>query len=239
LAFVVHELGHFFGMNHTQVNVGQPDQTHRATMNAVFAPNSTADITTLERDDQVGIGYLYPQDPDILAENFCTVTGTVRDENDDEFQCANVIVRNVDTTKELEDVISFVSGGDLPGRTTEAGRGRFTIPGLTPGNSYQLTVKPIDTTGVLSQPASGIIPCNGGRNPRAPSFDEKVLDEIIACQPVDGETELTVNAAEILDVGDIVIANSSGNVAAIEEGEPAGPAVPSVGGSGCSLVWRR
>lgn len=242
LVFVVHELGHFFGMNHTQVNFDQGDGSFTSTMFAVYDPESLADITTLERDDQVGIAYLYPQSPDILRNDFCTVTGTIRDENDDEFQCANVIARNVDTTadKNLEDAMSFVSGGDLPGGTPEEGRGRFTIMGLAPGETYQITVQPINTTAPLNQVSSGIIPCNGGNgNPMPPTFDVQTLSETVTCQASgpslvveDSVQGLTVSQGEILDLDDslagggIILTNTSGNVAR---------ELPDSGG-GCSLV---
>jgi len=251
LAFVVHELGHFFGMNHTQVNVGQTDESARATMNAVFNPSSAATIETLERDDKVGIGTLYPQSPDILTNNFCTVTGTIKDENGDEFQCANVIVRNKDASKTLTDVISFVSGGDLPGGTSETGRGQYTIRGLTPANTYQLTVTPINTSGVLGLPSSGIIPCNGGLNPTAPTFDEQILAEDIVCQSA-GSTlivnsssqALTVSSGQTLNISDVTVVNASGNISTGGGGSSSGGGSGgSSGGSssssgGCSLVRR-
>jgi hypothetical protein len=242
LAFVVHELGHFFGMNHTQVNFDQLDKSFTSTMFAVYDPTSGADITTLERDDQVGIADLYPESPDALANDFCAVTGTIRDENGDEFQCANVIVRNVDTTgnKNLSDTISFVSGGDLVGATPEVGRGQFTIKGLAPGESYRITVRPIDTSPPLNQASSGIIPCNGGNgNPVAPTFDVQTLSDTVDCQSGGGALvvvntgqRLTVNQGDTVTIDDVTLTNTSGNVA-IDNGNGNG------GGSsagGCSLI---
>lgn len=249
LAFVTHELGHFYGLNHTQVIRGEADQTHRPTMNALFDPS--IDITSLERDDQVGIAELYPQSPDLLAQDFCTVTGTIRDENDDEFQCANVIVQNTTPGQELIDAISFVSGGDLLGGTPEVGRGRFTIPGLSPGNSYQLKVKPIDISNELSDPGSGIVPCNDGIdqdgnmiNPVAPSFDEQIFSEIITCQTGGSglilnefPQQLAVQTGDILDVGDIVLTNTSENVANEDGGTDGGDTGGDAAG-GCTLMPR-
>jgi hypothetical protein len=235
----MHELGHFFGLNHTQINVGALDQTHRATMNAVYDPDSPeADFTTLERDDEVGMAYLYPQSPDVLSSDFCTVTGTIRDEDGKEFQCANVIVRNTDSGKSLADAISFVSGGDMVGGSPETGHGQFTIYGLTPGETYQIEVKPIDTTFPLNQPQSGIIPCNGGNgNPSPPTFDEQILADTVVCQASGGALvvaaapqTLTVTEGSTLNIGDVTVLNASENVER--------PVVTPSGSGGCSLIRR-
>ena len=228
LSFVVHELGHFFGFNHTQVNFDQMDKSFTTTMFAVFDPGSPADLTTLERDDQVGVADLYPNGTNDLDNDFCTVTGTIIDEDSEEFQCANVIARNTDPAKRLSDAMSYVSGGDQPGGTTQAGRGDFTIRGLEPGETYEITVQPIDTSFPLNQVASGVIPCNGGSgNPTAPTFDVQTLTATVTCQA--GDTEA---------LGDIVLSNTSTNVASTGSGSGSGSGsgTGGNGSGGCSLI---
>jgi hypothetical protein len=243
LAFVTHELGHFFGMNHTQVNVDQTNETYTTTMFAVFDPSSGADISTLERDDEVGIAYLYRKSPNTLSNDFCAVTGTIRDENADEFQCANVIARNIDTAgnKDLSDAISFVSGGDMPGGSPDPGHGQFTIRGLTPGETYQIAVQQIDTTFPLNSPSSGIIPCSGGNgDPSAPTFDAQTVSETVTCQAgggalvvVNSGQGLTVTEGNTITIGDVTLANTSGNVAVPNPNGGNGSAPLS---GGCSLI---
>lgn len=230
-SFIVHEGGHFLGMNHTQVNIDESDSQYTQTMFALFSTGAGADIRVLNRDDEVGIANLYPDPAGSLTNNFCTVTGTVTDENGDEFQCANVIARNTDTTgnKNLLDAISFVSGGDKTGGTSASGRGDFTIKGLTPGETYQIDVEPISTDGQLSAPSSGIIPCNGGNgNPSAPTFDEQTLSQTVTCS----------SGGDTTSAGTVQLSNTSGNVS---DGDDDDDDDDDGGGSssgGCSLLPR-
>ncbi len=227
LAFVTHEVGHFFGMNHTQVNFDQSDTSFITTMFALFDPTSGADITTLERDDQIGVAFLYPNAGNDLKDNFCSVTGILRDENGDEFQCANVIARNTDPAKALNDARSFVSGGDKPGGSSQAGRGRYTMHGLVPGETYDIIVQPIDRSGLLSFSSSGIVPCNGGQgNPAAPGFTAVVADTV-TCG----------DAGDTLTVADLTLSNTTGNVSAgagTATGSGTGGNTTTLGG--CSLI---
>ncbi len=245
LEFATHEVGHFYGMNHTQVIVGESDQSDRPTMFALFDPTSGADIAILEKDDQTGIADLYPQSPDTLANDFCTVTGTIRDENGDEFQCANVIARNTDSSMRLSDAMSYVSGGDREGGTSETGRGRFTIKSLSPGETYQIEVKPIVTTPPLNLSSSGIIPCNGGNgNPSAPTFDELTFSETVTCQTSSGALVafggvqgLSVTEGSTLNLDDLTVENASTNVASGGGGGGGGGGGSGSSG-GCSLLRR-
>lgn len=241
LAFITHEGGHFFGLNHTQVNKNQSNTLFKPTMFALFSPGAGANIKALNRDDEVSVAHLYPQNS--LADEHCTVIGTIVDEDEEEFQCANVVVRNVSTTANanLLDAMSYVSGMDMLGGTTEAGRGDFIIKGLKPGNTYRLEVEPISTAGQLSSPASGIKPCHGGGgNPKPPTFDAMILAEQIVCEPnpsaliVDapGGKLLSVAAGDVIDLGEIQLANTSGNVAN-ESNVP-----PPASSGGCSLIQR-
>lgn len=218
--FVLHEIGHFFGLNHTQVNLANDlaklDPANTPTMWALFSSELANSILTLERDDEVGIAALYSDGS--LASDFCTVTGTIKDEQGEEFQCANVVARNLSNMH--GDAMSFVSGGDLPGGTSQVGRGRFTIRGLSPGANYRIEVEPLSRAPELSSPASGIIPCNGGDgNPTPPTFDEQVLAGTVSCL-----------GGEIVDVGDVVLQNTSKNV-----GVGADPTPQPTPAGGCSL----
>lgn len=62
LGFVLHELGHFFGMNHTQVNLNndlqKADFANTPTMWAIYSPQAGGSITSLQRDDQVPAAFI-------------------------------------------------------------------------------------------------------------------------------------------------------------------------------------
>lgn len=226
-AFIQHESGHLLGLNHTQVNLGTDDAEFEQTMWAVFVPGTGDNIRSLNRDDAVGIAYLYPDSS--LNDSFCTVMGTVRGEDGAEFQCANIIARNTDSTgnQNLLDAISFVSGMEKKGSSAATGRGAFAIKGLAPSATYQIEVEPISKEGVLSQAASGIRPCNGGNgNPAAPTFDEQTLSATVNCA-----------AGETLTLADITLSNASENVA--DEDDDTGDGsngTSSSSAAGCSLV---
>ncbi|MBI2980872.1 MAG: hypothetical protein HYY44_00955 [Deltaproteobacteria bacterium] len=161
-SFIVHEIGHFLGLNHAQVNLDEADDTDTSndnmitTMYPFFIPGNGANFKTPEKDDKVGIAFLYP------AGNFYSSTfgikGTVYDTNGStEFACANVIARNAVPSKARSDAVSFVSGQMCPGGGFDKScDGNYEIYGLDPSASYQVFVEPInkDVKG-----ASGIPPC--------------------------------------------------------------------------------
>ena len=178
-AIVTHELGHFFGVNHVQLNVSEASSSSIAsrsvvpTMYSFFTPGTGAFIKTLNVDDQVAIAFLYPSGSFLSSK--VKVTGTVYDTDGvTEFQCANVIARNSDSTLSRSDAVAFVSGMQSPAASFDGDYELYVEPGQT----YSIEVEDIEASFTGS---SGIIPCNGASgNPTAPTFDSQTHAQTVS-----------------------------------------------------------
>ncbi|MEM7479574.1 MAG: FG-GAP-like repeat-containing protein [Acidobacteriota bacterium] len=135
-AAVVHELGHFAGLGHTQVRglayppfSDLPGLTGPVeTMFPYIQPNGSQ--TTLERDDVVTLSRLYPT-ADFLASTGCA-EGSITTFDGEPQPGINVIATHRD---EPDDALSTVSlGAD----------GRFRLCGLRPSAPYTLHIGEID-----------------------------------------------------------------------------------------------
>lgn len=137
-AALVHELGHFSGLDHTQIHglYGPPASDSPARTGPVetmFPFLLDAAQATLERDDVVALSTLYPSAG--FAATTGRIAGRVLASDGTPFSGANVVARNVaDDT----DAVSAVSGAML------AHAGEFTLAGLRPGASYSIGVEEID-----------------------------------------------------------------------------------------------
>ncbi|MBI2067021.1 MAG: hypothetical protein HYT77_03300 [Deltaproteobacteria bacterium] len=162
ISFIVHEIGHFLGLNHAQVNLTEADNSTTSdddkitTMYAFFIQGNGSNFKTPERDDQVGLAFLYPESS--FTSSTFMAEGTVFDTNGTtEFACANVIARSTTTDKTRTDAVSFVSGQLCPGGTfNDTCDGNYQIQGLSPSSSYTLEVEAINTS---FRGSSGIPPC--------------------------------------------------------------------------------
>jgi hypothetical protein len=167
-SFIVHEMGHFLGLDHSQVNLTEATDGDSANDNRIttmyprFLIGNGANFKTPERDDRVGLAQLYP------AANFDSTTWSISGTafnaaGSNELQCANVVARNVASPR--VDAISALSGDFSPPGTAD---GEFTILGLTPGATYTIDFEPLDPTALN---ASGYTPCRGsGGEPAPPQF---------------------------------------------------------------------
>ena len=149
-AVFIHEFGHYFNLDHTQINLDEAFDGISANDSVIptmfpFLVNGI-EQATLHKDDIVSVSTLYPA-PDFFATTG-TITGTILlADGISHFQGANVIARNV--ANPLEDAVSNVSGaryfpGNTGGPTPPSLEGLYEIHGLTPGASYTIEIEQIN-----------------------------------------------------------------------------------------------
>lgn len=212
-SFIVHEIGHFLGLDHSQVNLTEAtddDDDNNDLINTMFPTfiiGNGANFKTPEKDDKVGLANLYPAAD--FASTTWTITGTVFDDDDLELQCANIVARNV--TNPRVDAVAAISGDFSPAGTED---GSYEINGLTPGASYTVDVEPIDAD---STGASGYTPCRGSSSgePDPPQFTKRTSTTTFSKGA--NETESGVN---------------SFSTGLVVNGDP----TPSASSGGCSLI---
>ncbi len=160
-AAIVHEIGHFSGLDHSQINVnclsgcGNADLTGLPTMFPFLLHESQVALST---DDIAWISRLYP------AATFATTHGTITgrvffSDGDSQAQLVNVIARRVDTggNEDRTTAVSVASGykfrsshgnpissptGDSFGTQVPGDIGLFEIP--VPAGNYTIEVESID-----------------------------------------------------------------------------------------------
>jgi len=141
-AAVLHELGHFSGLDHTQLHplagFKRADGTRLGSIadtETMYPYIGTEDQATLSMDDRVALSRLYPSSS--FASSTGCLTGHILGADGSLVSGADVVALNTATTSEA---VSDVSGADrLP-----ADAGSYRLCGLVPGHSYALEVQEID-----------------------------------------------------------------------------------------------
>lgn len=201
-ATIVHEMGHFLNLDHSQANYeyydngNVSDDAYVPIMHPILIE---ADSGYAPRKDDIhALAYLYP------AEDFqssrCLVTGTVLDTNGDPLRCVDVWA----TTDDATDTISWVTGttataydnnedGDtLDTDECEENCGYFNFY-LETGKAYSFHLKAIDSDFVGG---SGIGPC-------ADYIQNTSITDSDTDEPVASITSAQCTAGSTIDLGDI------------------------------------
>ncbi len=168
-AVMLHELGHFIGLDHSQINLieafdGDPGNTV-ATMFPILIDGTQQ--STLKLDDRVSVSMLYP------SRTFFSSTGSIRGsilrpDGTTPFQGAYVIARQIGNPR--LNAVGVASGflyfPDSPGGPPAPSlQGSYELDGLTSRTSYTVEIEAIDpqftggsSVGPLDPPATVPVP---------------------------------------------------------------------------------
>lgn len=134
---IIHEFGHAFGLDHTQINVeaiqSGASNSIRESVPLMF-PIAVNSLFEIKRDDQSAVALLYPENN--ALNSFGSIEGKVlRSNGSTPVQGANVIARRIDDSQ--NEAVSCVSDFLLQNN------GEYRLFGLTPGQ-YRIEIEPID-----------------------------------------------------------------------------------------------
>jgi hypothetical protein len=208
-----HELGHFVGLDHSQLNEeqlydGDPTNDHLAPLMSYFrGPNGGS---LLHRDDIAWYSRLYP------SSEFLATTGKIQGrvllpEGTYGLKGVNVIARRVEDPQVT--AVSVASGylyrGDEGGTSDLSQRGEFFLPGLPPG-TYTLEIRELSRFPELRVPRA-FLP-DGGKYWRQGSSAQDPPEEF---------TPLTIRPGESIN-GITIVTNGDdyGEAKRITEQEP-------------------
>ena len=208
-ATIVHELGHYINLDHSQINgefAFDGDLTNDDALPTMFPIALASDSkATLHLDDIATISTLYPE-PD-----FSTSTATIAGEillgnGTTPFQGANVIARR--TINPFNDAVSYVSGALFSnsfggGSDDSSLRGQYVITGLPPGD-YTVEIEQIDQSFTRGSSLNPLDPPAILPGPEEFYNAENEAGSTASDNPND-KAEITVAAGDVVDGIDILL----------------------------------
>lgn len=137
---IIHELGHFIGLDHTQIHrhmAFDGVKTNNTLVPIMFpyATDDDSERTFLTSDDKSSVNALYPDN--FFAARTGSIQGIVK-RGSTELTGVNVVARRIDHATFEEDYFSTVTGYYLPGT------GEFEMHGIPPGQ-YEIFIEPVDS----------------------------------------------------------------------------------------------
>lgn len=229
---MVHELGHFINLDHTQVNcttstldvtddsVNCQDSDSDDICDNLCDNSSTSDDSDIPamypvsenageqispmQDDIVALAGLYPSDT--FAATHCHVTGTLLDSSGNALRCADVQATTTDPT----DSVAFVSGAYALGVDNNGDLDSVDDGECTSGcGDFELYLTPGKSYTVHVEPISSSFTGGSGISPCANDQLDTIVSEVIA------NISAQCTAGAPVDLGDITT-DSTGGVAASE-----------------------
>ena len=203
-AAVLHELGHLLNLDHTQANIEALERAREGDLSlmdeipTMFPILYSKDQLTLHTDDVISLAEQYPSQE--YKDNFCTITGELKDTNGEGFQGADVVARSLEADSEWSDVRTVVSGVFYPEGTLN---GSYVLGGLIPERRYVIGYRGVDemftggsNVAPFDPPKSSIVPgvinadvvaCEAGG--KAAQMGEAKVDDPGAAATASGSTE--------------------------------------------------
>ena len=161
LDVTTHEIGHFFGLNHTPLT-GNP--ALQPTMNPFYS-GSPGEASSLAADDIAGISTMYPTSEHRSTSG--TISGIVTDRAGTPLFGTHVVAQGADGT--LVSILSGAEGG-------QEQPGNYTLRGLNPGD-YSVRIEPL-SHGISEENFGGIFTNLATDIPG--EFFDNVVDETLA-----------------------------------------------------------
>lgn len=145
-AALVHEVGHLYNLDHTQINFTEIRACKLGEMCSYGGNVATMfpELVTYRQyipitDDKITISWIYPSEE--FISSFCTVVGEVQDSAGNPLQGVNVYARSATGTMDaLVDRRSMVSGVMYPACTAD---GHYYLYGLAPNKDYIIEYEPL------------------------------------------------------------------------------------------------
>lgn len=136
---IIHEFGHFIGLDHSQINVEAVEPgASEEIINSVplMFPVAVNSLFQEKRDDKSALALLYPDSEEL--KKLGSIEGKIfREDGLTPVLGANIIARKVDNP--LNEAVSSISD------FLEEGNGRFTLFALPPGD-YTLEIEPVHSS---------------------------------------------------------------------------------------------